>query len=228
MHVGAAEVFRRHHFAGGRLHQRRPGEEDGALPFHDDGLVAHRRHVGAARGAGAHHAGDLRDAGRAHSVAWLKKMRPKCSRSGNISAWFGRFAPPRIDQIDAGQPVLARDLLRAQMLLHRDRIVGAALDRGVVADDDAFAPLTTRPMPVMMPAAWMSPSYMPFAASGDSSRNGEPGSSSRSTRSRGSSLPRSVWRLRLFSSPPSAARAHLVLQFGDELPHRLGIGFESG
>ena len=40
-----------------------------------------------------------------------------------------------IDQIDAGQPVLARDLLRAEMLLHRHRIVGAALHRGVVADD---------------------------------------------------------------------------------------------
>ena len=44
-----------------------------------------------------------------------------------------------IDQIDAGQPVLARDLLRAQMLLHRHRIIGAALDGGIVADDDAFA-----------------------------------------------------------------------------------------
>ena len=26
--------------------------------------------------------------------AWLKKMRPKCSRSGKTSSWFGRFAPP--------------------------------------------------------------------------------------------------------------------------------------
>src|SRR5918911_1425623 len=41
-----------------------------------------------------------------------------------------------------------------------------------------------RPMPVMIPAAWISPSYMPLAASGDSSRKGEPGSTSRSTRSR--------------------------------------------
>ena len=44
-----------------------------------------------------------------------------------------------IDQIDARQPVLARDLLRADMLLHRHRIVSAALDRGVVAHDHAFA-----------------------------------------------------------------------------------------
>ena len=46
-----------------------------------------------------------------------------------------------IDQIDARQVVLAGDLLCAQMFLHGDRIVGAALDRCVVGDDDAFAPL---------------------------------------------------------------------------------------
>ena len=40
-----------------------------------------------------------------------------------------------VDQIDARQPVLPRDLLRAQMLLDRHRIVGAALHRRVVADD---------------------------------------------------------------------------------------------
>ena len=53
-----------------------------------------------------------------------------------------------------------------------------------------------RPMPVMMPAPWIASSYMPLAASGDSSRNGVPGSISRSTRSRGSSLPRAVCRSR--------------------------------
>ena len=26
--------------------------------------------------------------------AWLKKIRPKCSRSGKTSAWSGRNAPP--------------------------------------------------------------------------------------------------------------------------------------
>ena len=44
-----------------------------------------------------------------------------------------------IHQIDAWQPVLRRDLLCAQMLLDRERVVGAALHRGVIADDDAFA-----------------------------------------------------------------------------------------
>ena len=42
-----------------------------------------------------------------------------------------------VDEVDARQPVLERDLLRAQVLLHRHRVVGAALDRRVVGDDDA-------------------------------------------------------------------------------------------
>ena len=52
----------------------------------------------------------------------------------------GQIGAAGIDQIDAGQPVLARDLLRPQMLLHGDRKIGAALDGGVVGDDDAFLP----------------------------------------------------------------------------------------
>ena len=45
----------------------------------------------------------------------------------------------RVDQVDAGQAVLERDLLRAHVLLHRHRVVRAALHRGVVGDDDHFA-----------------------------------------------------------------------------------------
>ena len=44
-----------------------------------------------------------------------------------------------IDHVDTGQIVLARDVLGAQVLLHRHRIIGAALDGRVVGDDHAFA-----------------------------------------------------------------------------------------
>ena len=44
-----------------------------------------------------------------------------------------------IDEIDAGQPVLQRDLLRPQMLFDRHRIIGAALDGGIVGDDHRLA-----------------------------------------------------------------------------------------
>ena len=59
--VAAAELLGRDHLAGRGLDQRRSAEKDRALIANDHGLVAHRRHVRAAGGAGAHHAGDLRD-----------------------------------------------------------------------------------------------------------------------------------------------------------------------
>jgi hypothetical protein len=47
----------------------------------------------------------------------------------------------RVDEINARQPVLLGDLLGAQMLLHREWEVGAALDRRVVRDQDALSAL---------------------------------------------------------------------------------------
>ena len=140
MHVRAAEILGRDHLAGRGLHQRRAAEEDRALLAHDDRLVRHRRHVGAARRARAHHAGDLRDAERG-------QRRLIVEDAAEVLAVREHLGPLRqvgaagVDQIDARQPVLARDLLRAQVLLHRHGIVGAALDGGVVAHDHAFAPL---------------------------------------------------------------------------------------
>src|SRR3546814_11449975 len=44
----------------------------------------------------------------------------------------------RVHQVHARQAVLRGDLLRPQVFLDGHGVVGAALDRGVVADDDAF------------------------------------------------------------------------------------------
>ena len=49
--------------------------------------------------------------------------------------------PARIDEVDARQPVLERDLLGAEVLPDGHRVVRAALDRGVVGDDHAGRPL---------------------------------------------------------------------------------------
>ena len=45
-----------------------------------------------------------------------------------------------IHQINAGQPILRGDFLRAQMLFHAERVIRAAFYRGVIGDDHAFAP----------------------------------------------------------------------------------------
>ncbi len=130
----------RHHLAGRRLHQRRAAEEDGALALDDDGLVRHRRHIGAAGGAGAHHHGDLRDAQRRQRRLVVEDAAEMLAVGKHLGL-VRQVGAAGVDQIDARQPVLARDLLRAQVLLHRHRVIGAALDGRVVADDHAFAAL---------------------------------------------------------------------------------------
>ena len=90
----ASELLGGHVLAGRRLHERWAADEDRAGALDDHGLVAHRGDVRAAGRARAHHDRDLRRCSCAESRAWLKKMRPKWSRSGKTSAWSGRKAPP--------------------------------------------------------------------------------------------------------------------------------------
>ena len=137
--VAAAEIFGADLLAGRGLHQRRTGEEDRALVADDHALVAHRRDIGAAGGAAAHHASDLGDALGAH----LRLVEEDAAEMVAVREDLGLVRQVRaaaVDQIDARQPVLLGNLLRAEMLLDRQRIVSAAFDRRVVADDhDLFA-----------------------------------------------------------------------------------------
>ncbi len=139
VHIGTTQIFGTDILAGRRLHQRRAAEEDRALFFHDDGFIAHRRHIGATGGARAHHAGDLRNTlGRERGLVVEDATEVVTVREHLVLQRQKRAA--RIDQIDAGQTVFTRDFLRAQMLLHRDRVIGAALDRGIVGHDHALHP----------------------------------------------------------------------------------------
>ena len=140
VHVGAAQRFGIDHFAGRGLHQRRTAEEDRALFLDDDALVAHRRHVGAAGGATAHHHGDLRDVLRAHPRLVVEDAAEVFAVREDLVLQRQEGAAG-IDQIDAGQAVLACDLLRAQVLLYRHREISAALDRGVVGHHHHFQSL---------------------------------------------------------------------------------------
>ena len=193
--VAAAELLGGHHLAGGGLHQRRAAEEDGALVADDDGFVAHRGHIRTACGARAEHRGDLRNALGAHG-------RLVVEDAAEVFAVGEHLVLPRqeraagVDQVDARQPVLRRDLLCAQMLLDRDRVVRAALDRRVVGHDHAFAaghPADAGDHPG-------AGAFVVVHAVGGQRRrargSGLPGSSSPSTRSRGSNLPRLTWRSR--------------------------------
>ena len=138
MHVAAAEILGADFLAGRGAHQRRAAEEDRALPFHDDVFIAHRGNIGAARGAGAHHQGDLRDAHRGHARLIVENP-PKMFAIGKDLGLQRKKRAARIDQVDARQMILHRDFLRAQMLLHRERIVGPAFHGRIVGDDHRLA-----------------------------------------------------------------------------------------
>ena len=144
MGVRAAKLGGGDHLARGRLHQRRAGEEDGALALgarapHDHRLIRHGRHVGAAGGAGAHHAGDLGDALGRHLRLIVEDAAEVVAVGKNLRL-MRQVRPAAIHQIDARQAVLQGDFLRPQVLLHRHGEVGAALHRRVVADDHHLAP----------------------------------------------------------------------------------------
>ena len=112
VHVGAAELLGGHLLAGRRLHERRPADEDRPGPAHDHRLVAHRRHVGAAGGARAHHDGDLRNPLRRHPRL-VEEDATEVLAIGKYLRLQWQERPARIDQIEAGQVVLLRHLLRA-------------------------------------------------------------------------------------------------------------------
>ena len=138
VHVAAAELLGGDDLADRGLHQRRAAQEDGALVADDHGLVAHRRNVGAAGGAGAHHGGDLRDLRRGHPRLVVEDPAEVLLVREDL-VLLGQERAARVHEVDAGQPVLQRDFLRPQVLLDRHRIVGAALDGGVVGDHQHLA-----------------------------------------------------------------------------------------
>ncbi len=137
MHVPAAQLLGRDDLAGGRLHQRRAAQEDRALVLDDDRLVGHRGHVGAAGGARAHHRGHLRDALRGER-GLVEEDPAEVVAVGEDLVLQRQERAAGVDQVDAGQPVGPRHLLGPQVLLDRHRVVGAALDGGVVGHHHAL------------------------------------------------------------------------------------------
>ncbi len=139
VHVAPAELLGADDLAGRGAHEGRPPEEDRALVAHDDRLVAHRRHVRTACRARAEHGGELGHA-RRREARLVVEDAPEVLLVGEDLVLHRQVGTAGVDEVDAGEPVLERHLLGAQVLLHGERVVGAALHRGVVGDDHALAP----------------------------------------------------------------------------------------
>ena len=84
------------------------------------------------------HRGDLRDLRRGHPRLVVEDAAEVVA-VGEDLVLHRQERAAGVDEVDAGQAVLEGDLLRAQVLLHRHRVVGAALDGGVVGDDHDVA-----------------------------------------------------------------------------------------
>ena len=140
MQIAAAELLRGYDLAGRGLHERWSAEEDRSLLAHDHDLVGHRREVRAAGRARPQHRGDLRDALGGHDRLVVEALA-KSAHVGEQLVLKREVAAARVDQVDAGQPVLQRDLLRPGVLASRHREVRPALHRRVVADDHHLAAL---------------------------------------------------------------------------------------
>src|SRR5215207_5455959 len=137
--VGPAELFGGYVFARGRLHERRPAEEDRTFALDDNYLVAHRRNVGPTRRAAPHDGGDLGYAPGAHAGLVVEDASEVVPVREDL-VLKRQESPAGVHQVDAREVVLLGDLLGAEMLLDRNRVVGSALDGGVVGDDHDLPP----------------------------------------------------------------------------------------
>ena len=78
----------------------------------------------------------MRNALRAH-IRLVVKDAAKVVAVREHLVLVGQIGAAGVDQIDAGQVVLLRHFLRAQVFFDRHGVVGAAFDGGVVADNHA-------------------------------------------------------------------------------------------
>ena len=158
------------------------------------------------------HHGDLRNACRGHARLVVEDAAEMLAVGKHLRL-MRQIGAAGIDEINAGQPVLERDLLRAQMLLHRHRIIGAALDGGIVGDDHRLAALDPPDAADEPRAVHVALVHAEGRERADLQERRARHRSSRATRSRAISLPRARWRTRALAPPPSDAAARRCFEF---------------
>ena len=134
MDVRSPKLLRGHFLACCRFDERWAAKKNRPGALDDDGFVGHRRHVRATGRAGSHHDGDLRNT-FCRQPCLIEENPSEVLAVGKHIGLQREKGSARIDEINTRQPVLERDLLRAEMLLDRHRIVSASLDGRVVGHD---------------------------------------------------------------------------------------------
>src|SRR5437868_4818757 len=115
MDIRATQLLGSDHLAGRSLHQWRAGEENGALVSDNYRFIRHRWYISATGSAGAHHHRYLRNPLRRHIRLVIEDPAEMVAVWKNlILVW--KICSAGVHQVDAGQPILQSDLLRAKML----------------------------------------------------------------------------------------------------------------
>ena len=133
VHLRAAQFLGRNSLPDGGLHQRRAGQKK-PRAFRHQNVVAHHRQISAAGDAHAHDGGDLRNAHRAHHRVIAKHAAEIVGIRENVLLQRQKNARG-IDQIDRGNAVFDRDVLRADHFLRGHREKRPGFYGGVVRDD---------------------------------------------------------------------------------------------
>ena len=134
MHFGAAQRFVVGFLAGGHLHQRGTGQEHLRAFLDHHHVVGHPGYVGATRGGVAEYQRDGGDAGR-RQPGQVAEHLPAGDENLLLG---GQVGAAGFHQRDHRQPVLEGNLVGPQYFSQGPRVTGAALDRRVVGDDQAF------------------------------------------------------------------------------------------
>src|SRR5690606_38184839 len=109
-----------------------------ALISNDHRLVTHCGYVRATRGARTQYCGELRNPLCAHPRL-IEEDSTEVLTIREDLVLPRQERPAGVDEIQARQLVLQRDLLRAKVLLDRHRQIASALHRGVVAEHHHMA-----------------------------------------------------------------------------------------
>ncbi len=134
VHPRAAELFVLGVFARGHLHQRRTGEIHLGLVLHHHHVVAHPRQVRAARGAAPEHQAHGRDP----VLRALRQAAEAGAAAHEDLVLVGEVGAGALDQADADEVVLLRDLRQPARLLQAHRRHGAALHGRFARDHQAL------------------------------------------------------------------------------------------
>ena len=154
--VGSAELLGGHVLSGGGLHERRPADEDRAGALHDHRLVRHGGHIGPAGGARAHHHRDLRDPER-RQARLVEEDPAEVIAVGEDLRLKRQEGATRVDEVDAGQPVLAATSCARRCFFTVSGKYEPPFTVASLATTMQWRPWMT-PMPVTIPAEGASPS----------------------------------------------------------------------